>query len=335
MRKLIVVLGLLISLVSCFAEAARGSRFLDGEKISNPTLLAEVMDKSIQANPKGTWAVSPSQCAERGYCTRPVDFLEALQHDDPEAGLKSVSELPGYIRSLKPVYGVKGAYWSDCIVPDKGSSVGWKVMHRCASRPPKPGEAVYYNEKTGKIVMLENCANPIDGPDLSKNCAKIFVHNVGADRAVRFKQYGPADLSLDQDCTALKRPNDEAFTALFLERCESGDCDFSSIDAFLAGLSGHKSGSFDPEVDGVTVVRLPGVVAEDNSPHKMVFCLEYEDGQHSCGVDISWFDYVSVGGEMIAHIYYDESGVERNHVVTRTGKRSNRWWNRDIEHCVE
>ncbi len=351
MKQLIAVLtGLFILGCSVSVEAAPlGNPFLRGLK--NPAELAVLLEKSLALDETGESPVSPEQCAKRHYCARPIDFLEAFQQIDTGAGLKTLGELPNYVESLVPVHGLTGSYWSWCIkTPTKSSKFG-KPLRQCESRPFKKGEAGWKNPVTGKVVMMQDCANPIDGPDLAKNCVFIHFRTKEGDTAVRLKQYGPTDLSSDE-CTGLKRAGEKNFESPFVEECADEWCSFEHIDQVL-GASGWQKGSFTP-TPGEHVLRLPAKVAEADSKYRMVFCLDrwdrsnnaalahppssneeaflqqgiFEDyvQRHSCGIGVRWFDYLPTKDTKIATIYYDDKALARANAKTVTGESAETRW---------
>lgn len=305
MNRFIAVLLLVFGWVAQAHAEPRGKAFFKG--VENPQKLAVMVEQALIGDPTGKSMINTDACRKTASCASPADYLKTLQKSDPDAHLSSLSDLPSYLRSLRMEEAPAGKYWMACLRHSRTSPTGYEPLLHCLARAFKPGEKVWINPQTKRIVLAADCTNPVEKPEVPvvKNpCVYEPIYMKVGD-SVRFKQYGPKNAS-SHECTALKRAGESDYESPFVERCPQDEhCDFSVPDADL-GEVGFEQGSFTATVSGYQVFRLPPEFAEEKEGYIMVFCLERE-GAHSCGMDVRWFDFVPDSGTKAATIYGDAS----------------------------
>lgn len=130
--------------------------FMKGLK--DPSELAARIEASFETDPSGHTMLSATRCKQDGSCASPIDYLDTLQVYDPDANLKSVADLPGYFRSLVIGKAPSGKYYMACVMLDASGARG---AADCMARVFDSGEHGWVNPKTGRVVLAENCTNPV------------------------------------------------------------------------------------------------------------------------------------------------------------------------------
>ncbi|MFZ1987911.1 MAG: hypothetical protein WAV21_02675 [Minisyncoccia bacterium] len=288
-RVLIAALSTIFLWTASAEAVPLGNPFMRG--FDNPSQLAEITEQLLRVDPTGQTMLDSSRCKRDGSCARPIDYLEMLQVSDPDAKLASVSQLPGYFRSLVIKAAPPGKYWMACLKPSKKSTSGWRAEDNCIARFFKPGEKAWVNPKTGKVVLAQDCTNPVGKPEKPDGCVYIWLQTRAGDTGFRLKEYGPQELHDDKCNPAILRAGERDYESPWYEECPSVDCNFAQADSILAGMGvrGQRKGSYAPDI-GWNILRLPPQVAEKDSPYLFVFCIETPQGD-SCGKDIWWNDY--------------------------------------------
>ena len=170
MRKLIASLVALLFGAALLATPAHAGT-LKGYYYNSSSLeeIASAVDSSLARDASGNALIAPTKCKRDGSCATAAAYLASFRAHDPEAGLTSVSQVAGYLRSLIKDCTVTGQFEMDAIDMRTGAPQA-KVsgMHRALRK----GECVYRNPKTGRIVLAEHCANPI-GRQLDNPCVYV------------------------------------------------------------------------------------------------------------------------------------------------------------------
>ena len=252
------------------AEAAqlRGKGFYYGARDHNH--VADLIEASLKRNPKGTSLLSESECRAKASCGSPVDYLLMFKEADPEgtADLKTVADVPAFVRGLREELAPKGRYIISCVRPD---GKGFRPFLACLERAFKPGERVFVNPITGRPLLAGDCANPIKGPVFPKQvCAEIHFFARQGDTVVRHTPMGSP--AFEDDCFAIRRVNETEFHIPWRDACASEHCTFAASEAFLKKKA-WKLASYELE-PGEYVVRVPLRFAEKNSLYVTVFCIE-------------------------------------------------------------
>ncbi len=363
--KCFIALATLVALVgagaSYGATAPLGNPFCEG--ISSPSELATLVEEALVHSRDGVAELDPARC-HRTHPARPVDYLAMFQRDDPMANLRSVQDLPGYLRKLVSGRAPGGRFYMACLKPSRVSVTGWIAEHDCIAREFKTGEAAWYNPDTMRAVLASDCTNPVGLPEQAQNCIEIRFFTSEQATGVRLKEYGPRSIAEDA-CTMLKQAGSSDFESPWFEECPEVLCDFADIDAVPGMPKGWRKGSFKTS-PGWNVLRLPAYVAErptGDDFYVTVFCIERwsgpapvpprDDSQstdpetvanyvrareryiqeretwiltHSCGLGVQWFDYVDHGGTKTAMIYNDKPDATTAKATRADGKPSELWW---------
>lgn len=244
--------------------------------VQDPKVLADRIATSLKVKADGTHKI-------QGCRATPLVFLRANQENDPEKklGLTSVAQLPDFYRNqvelveLPP--GTK--YWTSCTTD---AAPGF--LAECFSRTVgEQGEKVWRHKASGKIVLLGNCANPVGRPDPPKpalDCDSMLVYlPKGYEPRIGMLGHTPVVKSA---CLGLKRPGEDTFDSVLLDRCPRDECDFSgpSKDLGLPVQPGLKL-SFVAETEGWYELRFDRTqLAGDNA---LVVCVIKTDGEQSLG----------------------------------------------------
>jgi hypothetical protein len=122
--------------------------------------LAQILADALVRDPSGIKLIDAAKCARDGSCATPLAYLEAFQRYDPAAGLTTVSQLPGYVRSLVMDCTIKGRFMmADIYLRSLTAMV--RVETARMSRFIGNAECVFKNPKTGQPVIAQRCANPV------------------------------------------------------------------------------------------------------------------------------------------------------------------------------
>lgn len=269
-----------------------GDKFCD-VPIKDATDLEARFVKSLAADASGHRAMA-------GCKARPIDFLVVFQQDDPKAGLTSVADLPGYAHDMKVTEAQKDyEYTSACLWTQSGGTFAVKLI--CVTREVRKGEVIFAS-RTGKLVLMSNCANPgvIPVPMIVVNadCVRVEFPSF-KDRNTRVVYVGRA--ALPGRCTKLEVAGvDEPFVEMPHEcpmsytkeivdeqgrkRLMQVTCDWSAVEQTASGLLGYPatvqnvSASFVGREDGTNVLYLPKEALDG----EVVVC--YDDDFQSYGV---------------------------------------------------
>ncbi len=243
-----------------------GKPFMKG--VINPTDLANRIEVALAKDHTGTHMLDPEYCAKSGSCASPRDYLEMFQESDPKAGITDVSQIPAFLKSLKVEDAPSGEYWLACLKP---LGKGYKPILHCVSRRFKPGEKVWIDTKTRRIVLASDCTNPVEKEVPPQACVLIRFFTKPGDTVVRFALLGPKDVG--NECLGLRRAGEaDEFEHWWNDECAVKGCDFSE-DARVVGQPVRVMGSYVPG-PGEHTLRLPAEVAKKSSLFRVVLCLE-------------------------------------------------------------
>ena len=336
MKVIVLIAALLLGAmtISTANAASAGKPFLRG--VFSSADLANRIEVSLIKNPRGTSIIDPDRCKEDGSCASPQNYLLMFQISDPQAHLTDVAQVPNLLRALRVAEAPSGEYWLACLKP-MGDGTYKSVLH-CVSRSFKPGEKVWTDPKTGRIVLASDCTNPVEKPVPSKACVEINFETKPGDTVVRFALLGPQDVS--DDCVGVKRSGEIEFDAMhwWVDECATRYCDFSA-DASVVGQPVRLMGSYVPQ-PGKHVLRLSAIVSRKSSQYVTVLCLERStmtfpqlpDGKvslaqiteysknrqewiisHSDGMGVRWRDYLldDSGAKKSARVYYTKAEIPK------------------------
>lgn len=283
------------------AEAAPvGNPFLKGVK--SPSELASKVEASLAGDPSGRAIIDDERCLHGGSCASPENYLRMFQESDPEANLRSVGEVPAFLRSLTVVPALAGEYWMACL---KMTSDGtYRPVLHCLSRRFKPGEKAWIDSATRRIVLASDCTNPVERA-VEEECAYIEFTTRAQDTSVRFTYTGPRKLA--SDCFALKRAGEEDFEPWWRDHCPIAGCDFSGFASMVQQPS-WDVGSFAVTHTGRNVLRVPAEFAQAGSVYRVALCMDRGD-RHSDSIGVRWFDYRMKSGANTAILFYSKEEV--------------------------
>jgi hypothetical protein len=274
------------------AVAAPGDKgYYYGAK--DPEHLAQLIHESLAKEVSGKTKLSAEKCHKDGSCATPQYYFEAINKALAEAGFKkrlsNVSEVPGYIRTLKVLHSPYGKYEVSCLRPlgnDKFS-----VVMDCLEREFEPDEEAWVDSeiqgeyKIDLIMITSKCANvvyrkialkiTIIGGTLA--CVEISFTTRPGDVTPRFALTAPAGTTISKDtddgCLALKRAGSTVYERWWTDECANVHCDFSAPAAVL-NANVLVVGSFEPKVHGTHILRLPAYVAGKGSLYVTLLCLD-------------------------------------------------------------
>lgn len=253
---------------------------------------AEELDRKFTAS----LAVDPTgnRRLEGCYAT-PLHFLVAFQQADPGAGLTTVSQLPGYARSLVPMEVDRTVEHRTSCIQDRAGG-GTVVVMACVTREVREGEVIYGNPETGAKVLWSGCANPGFTPSLEitivgEDCIEVRFPSMGDAVPVRGAYIGPR--MLPGRCHALLLAGEEERRFDYPEECpdvyqrERADrmvtivCDWSAAEQNSTRIMGQPvqvqnvSFSFRAREEGTNVWYLPPEALEGLP----TLCWELPNGQ--------------------------------------------------------
>ena len=209
MKVIVLIAALLLGAmtISTANAASAGKPFLRG--VFSSADLANRIEVSLIKNPRETSIIDPDRCKLDGSCASPQNYLLMFQISDPQAHLTDVAQVPNLLRALRVAEAPSGEYWLACLEP-MGDETYKSVLH-CVSRSFKPGEKVWTDPKTGRIVLASDCTNPVENRFRQRRALRL-ISNEARDTVVRFALLGPQDVS--DDCVGVKRSGEIEFDAM-------------------------------------------------------------------------------------------------------------------------
>lgn len=301
-NRLWIALALLFGVVLAGSPAQAGT--LKGYYYNSHSVeeIASAVDRSLARDASGNALIAPDKCRSDGSCATAAAYLASFQAHDPDAGLTSVSQVAGYLRSLIKDCTVTGQFEMDAIDMSSGHArARVSGMHRAL----RSGECVYRNPKTGRIVLAEHCANPIGRP-LGNPCVYIDFQT-GPEVAAHVAVTDTTDVCLawrNVD-TFDKRDDGRGWEGLPSD-CGQMQCNFEDVARATGRTFGRIGGI--PLTAGRHQIRV--------SPNNYVaLCLEYIGGQgpeSSFTAGVRWSqDYRTRFGEQHARIFYQSSELPK------------------------
>lgn len=249
----------------------RGQPFFKG--LENPGQLADLIAANLKQDNSGNTKLDSKACRTpgNGSCARPLDYLESVKEADPKGtvALKTVADLPAFLRTLRKESAPPGRYILACLRPIGGGN--YKQVLGCTERPFKPGETIWVNPVSNRPLFASDCTNPIKGPAPLKNvCAEIHLFAREGDTVMRQAVLGSPEFK--DDCFAIKKAGETEFHIPWRDACESEHCTFAASEAFLNKKAWNLA-SYELE-PGEYVVRVPIRFTEKNSAYVTTFCIE-------------------------------------------------------------
>jgi len=163
----IVALILGAALISVAFASTGDKGYYYGAK--SPEHLAQLAEKSLAKDPSGGTLLDTKKCHDDGSCGSVLSYFGAFNEALEKAGfkkrLKSVSEVPAYIRSLKVIERPYGKYEVSCIRPLGNDK--YKVIMDCLEREFESGEDAWVDSETqgdfkiDLMIITSKCANVV------------------------------------------------------------------------------------------------------------------------------------------------------------------------------
>ncbi len=352
------------------SQAARkpaplGKRFIEG--VETPQELAEILrcdrDPNRGGN-DGTRIVNIKVCGKPGMRAHAsqLDFLVMMQLADPDERI-TYDNLPEYLDTLEQVLGDTSIrYRSACLkaTTRDRSPTGYLPEMDCNVRPPEPGEYVWINPRTRKVVFLQNCANPVSGPE-DPDCIQLLAYGgLPPEGYVAVMRYAATGSTFIPKCWKVQRPDDSEAHTPWQDLCPTVNlvCDPADIErAFNTQV--QRIGSF-ATVPGWYVFDVPPEHADMKTDLGVALCLEYWDvrtapaelrdnpqglhhdelvnglltysdpytAHYSNSLHVVAHDYLrNRYGRMVATVYLDEAEARKHKARTRRkGCKSVLYW---------
>jgi len=275
-------------LIPTAAQAVRkpaplGRRFIEG--VETPQELAAIFrcdrDPARGGHPNGIEIVNIKVCGRPGMRAHASqrDFLVMMQLADPDERL-TFDNMLAYLDTLERVIGDPSIrYRSACLKPTTRdrSPTGYLPEMDCNVRAPEPGEYVWINPRTRKVVFLQNCANPVSGPE-DPNCIQLLAYGgLPPEGYVAVMRYAATGSTFIPRCWKVQRPDDTEAHTPWQDLCPtvSSICDPADIEqAFNTKV--QRIGSF-ATVPGWYVFDVPPEHADMKTDLGVALCLEYWD----------------------------------------------------------
>jgi|CXWL01.1.fsa_nt_gi hypothetical protein len=271
----------------------------------SPQQLANIVEAALKRDPTGATMLSVAKCKKDGSCASATNYLESFKAHDPEANLKTVAEIPAYLRSLEKDCSVSGKFQMDRIVLANGKG---RADVNGMSRALRKGECAWVNKRTGRVVLAPYCANPIGRPLVAPPCAYVdFEVRDPREANVHYAVYGPYDDVCFGYRSVAKTGEPDSAKALWLRPpigCPLSPCDFSAVDRAVS-LDRTRMGTIQV-VPGHYQFRVSRKFAQ-NQANLLALCVEVRDGQarqSSFTNGVRPKDYRTVGGVSRARVHY-------------------------------
>jgi hypothetical protein len=321
--------------------ASRGKRFYDGLK--SPAELAALVEANLAKDSSGAAMLDPARCsAPHWSCAAPADYLKIIREFDPDATvngepLTRVDQLPAFFRKLRVENAPSGEYWMACMRKATPSS-DWEPLDNCVARVFHPGEKAWTDPDTGRVVLAQDCTNPVGKPRQKIGCADDVIYAEAGD-TILLNQRGPTDLS-HHVCTGLLRAGETEWESPYVERCAHPYCSLKVSDRY-SSYPAWAEGSFVAEQSGYFIVRHPAFVAEKDSGYEFFYCRKHE-GRQACLRKIAWQDYHpashsprQLGGDAMAAIIFpdQESLDQSSNAKDRNSLPSKGFWDFHLSDC--
>lgn len=305
-----LILGAAMVVTTAEASPLRGKGFYYGAQ--NPKHLADLIDASLKKAPKGTSRLSESKCVTDASCGAPIDYFVMAKEADPEgtASLKTVADLPAFMRTLEEEPAPAGRYIVACLRP-VGKS--FQPVLSCLDRPFEPGEKVWINPVSKRALFASKCGNPIKGPVSPKQvCAEIHFFARPGETVARNAVGGGT--AFKDDCFAIKKVGEAEFHAPWPDDCKSAHCTFAASEAFLQKKMWMLA-SYELE-PGEYILRVPASFADKGSQYVTILCLERTK-----------MDWPEFPAEKYTLEQRNEYAKQRDQWIAGHSDSVNVWWN--------
>ena len=153
MRRLIITLGALLVAALTIADVqAAGQPLMKG--LTGPAELAGLIETSLSQDPSGNSRIDSGRCQRDGSCATPYMYYYGIASEHPSAGLRSITELPRYLRSLVKKPAPSGVWQMSRLLDGRYDAVGWqRVFHQ--------GEGAWVDVNTAEPILAEDCGNVV------------------------------------------------------------------------------------------------------------------------------------------------------------------------------
>lgn len=291
----------------------RGQPFFKG--LESPGELADLIDANIKKNSSGRTKLDAKACRTpgNGSCARPIDYLETVKEADPigTVHLKTVADLPAFLRTLREEPAPSGRYVLACLRPIGGGN--YKAVLGCTDRPFKLGESIWVNPVSNRPLFASDCTNPIKGPAPKETaCAEIHLFARAGDTVARNAVGGGT--AFQDDCFAIKKAGESEFHSPWKDECASEHCVFEASEIFLKKKM-WMIASYELE-PGEYVLRVPASFAQKDSSYVTVLCLER--------TKMAWPEFPP---EKYTLAQRNEYGRLREQWIAGHSDSVNVWWN--------
>lgn len=307
MRWLLIALALLLTtgVAAGEAQASQYKGYWYGAK--HPREIADLVERSLRADPAGRTMLSLEKCRKDGSCAAPINYLESFQAHDPHGGW-TLENMAQKMRTLEIECKVSGEYQMDRIIYTSGSLGKTDVSGM--SRRFKKDECAWVNPVTRRPVLAEDCANPV-GQRIDLVCVYVnFENRVPAEKAVIWARYRKKE----DPCFAYRRVAKaeqlDTRTAIWHtvpEGCIGFPCDLTAVNRIVGS---------EPLAQGQLPLTEVGHYQIRMSPEEfLVLCLKSWDlgtVRSSFSSGVRWRqDYRQVSGQWHARVFYIATEMPR------------------------
>lgn len=307
--RLILMLAFFLGafLGSADAHASERHRFLvlrdaaGKEVIATPQKVAAEIQASLARDPSGRSVINEVSCSRYRACAKPEDYIPMIAKSDPTANINDVAQLPGYLRSLEARTAPStGQYWMACMKgdADRDDMPVWD----CMTRSFHPGETVYVNPVTGRMVFARDCTNPVGKEQHEQDCVEINVALKQGDE-LHVGYLGPDAFPSGKCKLSVQKTGEKERSGYQMDECPRVTCDFSGPAADLGGLKvwDYPRISWQAARTGNNVIRVPRELLTVRGV--LVLCVIKPDGRQSNGKVIG-------GGKLLkGTAYIDDKSV--------------------------
>lgn len=264
---------------------------LQNEQRQDIKVAADLVQQSLARKADGTAAISDELCRTANSCATPLEIYTAIKQKHPDVMLGSLSELPGYMRSLIKVENPKpGArIVGRVLVEGNTRTLDWG-MHR----EPFPQEVTWNDPNTGEEIFMGNCFNVIDlnivdevvvqAADCVVGRIPVGPHGHAARTAIYNQDGSPLTGKSVARCLAYKRVGETTWTQGWVDECAWGEiklndgrvtnCSLAAPTATIGKAVERQGGFLTKAQQGYIEVRLPPEFAREGTSLSFFVCHE-------------------------------------------------------------
>lgn len=156
-------------------------------RTNSPKELASMIEKSLSVDPKGNTHLNERRCKMYGECATAYSYFYGIRTVHPEVAsrLRSIIDLPKYLRSLKKTHAPKGKWVMSRVIVsyDAYGNITRRYDARGFARAFKRGEYAWCDLVSHKPILAGSCGNVVGkqyfAPKLiAKALAPAKVRNV-------------------------------------------------------------------------------------------------------------------------------------------------------------